>query len=312
MEIQRTAIIGLGALGVMYGERIAGQLGRDAVRIIADRQRIDRYKKDGVYCNGARCDFQYIDAGADNQEPADLVIFSVKFNGLAAAMAAAARQIGPQTLIISVLNGIVSEDILAETFGVDKVLYAVGQGMDAVKVGNQLQYDHIGWLSIGSPDAAAQEKVDRLARFFDRAGLPYDRPDDILRHMWSKLMLNTGINQTIAVYEANYGAVQREGEARQTMIAAMREVIAVARCRGIALGESDIEHWLHVIPTMNPESMPSMRQDTLAGRPTEVDLFAGTIIKLGDEYGIPTPVNHFLYTRIRDIEQGRKPQLQRE
>ncbi|MFT8391670.1 MAG: ketopantoate reductase family protein [Sporolactobacillus sp.] len=302
MEIKKTAIIGLGALGVMYAQQIAKTLGKNALRIVADKERIARYQAQGIYCNGERCAFDYVDA-AEAGDPVDLLIFAVKYNGLAAAIRSAADQIGPDTLIISVLNGITSEQEIADAYGADKVLYAVAQGMDAVKTGNALRYDHLGWLSIGSAGRAHEEKVDALARFMDAAGIPHDRPHDILRHMWSKLMLNTGINQTVAVFETNYGGAQQEGEARATMIAAMREVIQLAAAEGVALNEADIDGWMKVLASMSADGLPSMRQDTLAHRPTEVDLFAGTMIRLGKKHGIATPVNDFLYQRIKAIEQ---------
>lgn len=303
LEIKKTAIIGLGALGVMYGQQIIRSLGKDAVRIVADTGRIRRYQRQGVFCNDQPCDFLYVDAEASTT-PADLVVFAVKYNGLEAAIQSARNQIGPKTLMISVLNGITSEQQIATVYGAENVLYAVAQGMDAVKTDNILRYDHMGWLSIGTPDPSNEVKVDALASFLKRAKLPYDQPEDILRHMWSKLMLNTGINQTVTVFETNYGGVQQEGKARETMIAAMREVIPIAAAEGVRLTEEDIDSWLHVLATMSGEGMPSMRQDTLAQRPTEVDLFAGTMIRLGKAHGIATPVNDFLYRHIQAIEQG--------
>ena len=87
-----------------------------------------------------------------------------------------------------------------------------------------------------------------------------------------------------------------------TVISAMKEVIIIANKEGIVLQEQEIDYWLQIIDSLNPNGMPSMRQDTMSRRKTEIDLFSGTIITLGRKHGIPTPVNDFLFDRIKNIE----------
>lgn len=123
--------------------------------------------------------------------------------------------------------------------------------------------------------------------------------------MWGKFMLNTGVNQTVAVFSGNYGDIQAEGEPRNVMIAAMREVIAISQKAGVNLGESDLQYWLKVLSKLSPLGMPSMRQDMAAQRKTEVELFAGTAIALGSKYDVPTPINEWLYQRIREMEKSK-------
>jgi 2-dehydropantoate 2-reductase len=86
------------------------------------------------------------------------------------------------------------------------------------------------------------------------------------------------------------------------MIAAQREVIAVANARGIALDESDLDRWLQVLDTLAPDNYTSMAQDALAGRCTEVDIFAGAMIELGREAGVPVPVNTTLHGLLKGLE----------
>ena len=115
-------------------------------------------------------------------------------------------------------------------------------------------------------------------------------------------MTNVGVNQTVAVYKSNYGEIQRQGEAREKMIAAMKEVIALSEKEGIHLTEEDLNYWLNVLSTLSPDGKPSMAQDVDARRYSEVDLFSGTVLELGRKYGIATPVNKELYERIKTIE----------
>ena len=86
------------------------------------------------------------------------------------------------------------------------------------------------------------------------------------------------------------------------MIAAMREVKAVANAEGIGITEGTIEEYIDILRTLRPDSVPSMRQDSMQKRKTEVDMFAGTVIELAEKHGIPVPANEFLFYRAKQIE----------
>ena len=302
MTIKTVSIIGLGALGVLFGHHLSKKMPIEDLRIIADKDRIDRYKEDNVYCNGERCQFHYV-SPEEVGEPADLLIFAVKFNGLKDALQAVKNQVGEHTIILSLLNGITSEAIIGDTYGMEKVLYCVAQGMDAVKVGKELTYDHMGMLCFGEQEPGfISEKVKEVTAFFEKTEIPFEVDSNMVNRQWGKFMLNVGVNQTVAVYKSNYGEVQREGQARETMISAMREVMALSEKEGINLTEADLNYWLSVMGTLSPEGKPSMAQDLEARRNSEVELFSGTVIQLGEKYGIPTPVNKELYNRIKSVE----------
>lgn len=302
MEIKKVSIIGLGALGILFGHHLSKRMEKKDLRIIADSDRIKKYQTDGVYCNDERCDFNYI-SPEEILEPADLLIFTVKFNGLQDAIKAVKNHVGENTIIISALNGISSETVIGETYGMDKVLYCVAQGMDAVKVGNKLTYANMGMLVFGDREPGIiSEKVKAVTAFFEKMEIAHEVLTDMQEKLWSKFMLNVGVNQTVAVYDSNYGEIQKDGPARDKMIAAMREVAMLAEKEGITLTEDDISYWLNVLSKLSPEGKPSMAQDVEARRFSEVDLFAGTVLELGRKYGIPTPVNKELYDRITKIE----------
>ncbi|MEH7332540.1 2-dehydropantoate 2-reductase [Neobacillus drentensis] len=303
MEINKVSIIGLGALGILFGHHLAKKLPKADLRIIADKERFKRYEAEGVYCNGERCDFTYF-TPEEVTEPADLLIFTVKNDGLNDAIHAVKNHVDEGTIILSALNGITSEAIIGEAYGMDKILYCVAQGMDAVKVGNQLTYDHMGMLCFGErePDLKS-EKVKRLAAFFEKTCFPYEVDTNMAVRQWGKFMLNVGVNQTVAVHEGNYGTIQREGQAREMMIAAMQEVIVLSEKEGIHLTKANLDYWLSVLATLNPDGKPSMAQDIEARRQSEVELFSGTVLKLARKYGLSTPVNKELYYRIKLMER---------
>jgi 2-dehydropantoate 2-reductase len=302
MRIKTVSIIGLGALGILFGNHLAARMPAGTLKIIADRERIRRYQQEGIFCNGQRCDFQYV-APEEEGPPADLIIFAVKYGGLREAIEAVRRQAGEQTIFLSLLNGISSEEIIADAYGDEHVLYSVAQGMDAVKVGNQMHYANMGMICFGDRQPGIiSENARAVEHFFTSVELPHQLDTNMNRRMWGKLMLNVGVNQAVAMLGSTYGDVQREGQARDVMIGAMREVIVLAQKEKVDLSEDDLNYWLKVVGSLNPLGKPSMRQDIEAKRPSELELFAGTIVRLGKKHAIPTPVNRMLYDGIRDLE----------
>lgn len=301
--IKTAAIIGMGALGLLFGRQIVLRLGRDALYYVMDEVRLARHQKDVYTINGVPAEFDLRASSA--VIPADLVIVATKFGGLREAMDVMRNAVDSHTTIISLLNGISSEEILAEKYDCRQIIDCVAIGMDAVREGSDLVYRHMGRLQIGARDEVQKPRLERLAAFFAKAGIPYELIPDMRRAMWNKFMLNVGINQTCMVYETTYGGALAEGsEARRSMVQAMQEVIAVARAEKVDLSEADLRRNLATIAGLNPEGYPSMRQDALARRKSEVELFGGTVVRLGEKHGIDTPVNSRYCEWIREMEKG--------
>jgi len=305
MQINTVSLIGLGALGIMFGRHLSLRMPKKDLRIVADPERIEKYKRDRVFSNGIACDFNYVSPDVKDS-PADLLIFTVKYSGLNDAIEFAKKQLGPNTIVLSLLNGISSEEIIARSYGADNILLSVAQGMDAVKAANKLTYHHMGMICFGDrePSGEPSEKVRTVARFFDKVGIPYEIADDMKKRLWGKFMLNVGVNQAVAVFECDYGGILKEGPARSTMIAAMKEVMMLSEKENINLTQADIDYWLCVLEGLSSEGKPSMRQDLEAGRPSEVELFAGTVLSLAGKHGLECPVNQMLYDRIKQTERG--------
>lgn len=297
MKINRIDIVGLGALGVMYADFFTRKLGKEHVRVLADEERITRYQKEQLTFNGEICDFQYCDA-AKEKRPAQLLLYAVKYGALETAMEETAHLVREDTILIAVLNGIRSEDDLGRRFGMEKVVHCIAQKMDAMKEGNTAVCKNKGELALGVLDGGREENLAAVKAFFDETGFAYSCPQDMRHAMWAKLLCNVGVNQTVSLCAGTYRDVQQEGEERERMKAAMRETILVANAEGVDLSEKDLDDWVAIIDTLNPDGEPSMRQDSKAGRKTEVALFAGTICELGKKHGIATPVNDIFLERI--------------
>ena len=299
--IQKTAIIGMGALGLLYADIIASAKGTGAVSFIMDEDRLQKYRKTVFDCNGEKKSFHM--ESCETARPADLVIVAVKYNGLESALDTMKSSVGENTVILSVLNGISSEEIIAGRYGWEHVVDTVAQGMDAMKFGDTLRYTKQGELCIGIRSKEQKESLEKVLEFFREIRMPYTEEKDILHRLWGKFMLNVGVNQTCMAYGTNYGGVLLEGgEANRTMCAAMREVMALADAEGVPLTEKDFEDYIALLGTLSPEGMPSMRQDAVMRRYSEVEMFAGTVIRMADKHGIMVPANRFLYERIKEIE----------
>jgi 2-dehydropantoate 2-reductase len=304
-EIESALVVGAGAVGAAVAGIIAGH-DPAAVRLLASGERLERYRREGFILNGVRRDFPL--AAPQEADEADLVIVCVKTYQLDQAIRDMSNHVGPRTLIISLLNGISSEDALADAFGQEKVPYAMILGIDAVREGNATSFSSGGVIHFGdarNTEGAWSPHVSRIAAFFKRTGLAYVVPPDMIQSLWYKFMINVGINQVSAVVGGTYGLFQTDPQAQAVMEAAMAEVVAVSKVKGTGLEDSDIRAWYKTLQGLGPESKTSMLQDMEAGRKTEVDAFAGTMIRVGQETGTPVTVNRTLYGLLKALEAKR-------
>ena len=314
MRIEKAAIVGKGALGLLYADCIARTLGSEAVCFVMDEGRIVRHAGETTTINGAARAFRTAtpaDAGG-----VDLVLFAVKAPALESAMELAAPLVHDGTIVVSVLNGVTSEERLAARFGWERVVPCVAQGMDAMRFGSTVTYSRAGNLHIGLFPQTDPSTLEAVRDFFDRVGIGQVVEADIRHRMWAKFMGNVGLNQVCAAYGVNYAALleceraQAAGSTDPTTapwrayIAAMREVIAVGQAEGVDVGESDLADMVGILRSLDPQSTPSMGQDVINHAPTEVDEFSGVMMRLGRKHGLPVPTNEWLNARIKEIEAG--------
>lgn len=301
--IMTVAVVGLGAVGAMYCNLLTEMLSKEYVYAVADRERTDRFLKNGIYINNKKADLNYI--CADEADSVDLVIVATKSHSLSGAIDTIRPLVGDDTLILSAINGIFSERELEEHFGAKHVVRCVAQGMDAVRDENCIYFTNPGKLCFGEDkNLGFSPRVASIVQFFERAGFPHETPINMLKQQWGKFMLNVGINQVCAVMDLPYGGVQCEGKPREMMIEAMKEVMALSTHAGVMLNNDDLSYWIRVADSLTPESMPSMRQDILAGRKTEVEIFAGAVLSMSETFEIHSPVNEFLFKEIQKIEKS--------
>ncbi len=298
--ITRIAIIGAGALGATYGSLLY-HMDPESVSFIAASGRYERLHRDGVTVNGVTSRISVFHP--DDATAADLLIVAVKYHNLDQAIREMKSSIDSNTTILSVMNGIDSEERIAAVYGIDKVIYGLTLGIDAVREHNVVHYTNLGRILFGEKDNHhITERVKRIEGLFKRAGIAYNIPCDMLRSLWFKYMINVGVNQVSAVMGLTYGAIRASTEAKEMMDAAMCEVISTAQALHINLSEHDLVEWYSVLDTLGASRKTSMLQDVEAGRKTEVEMLAGTLIKLGKEHAVPTPVNQQLFDELKRLE----------
>jgi 2-dehydropantoate 2-reductase len=301
--VKRIEVIGAGAVGALYASKLF-HMDRNCVGLIAAGERYDRLKDRGLIVNDKHIRPQVV--RPDDRSPApDLIIVAVKYNQLGRAIQDIKGRLGRGTLILSAMNGIDSEELIGDACGVERVLYGSAVETFSTRIEDRIHIVQEGRLFFGEADnTAPSDRVRAIQSVFEKAGIAYETPPDMIRTIWWKFMVNIGVNQVSAVVRCTNAVLQASQEARELMVSAMREVVALAQAAGVNLSEKDIENFTPFFMGLSPHGRTSMLQDVEAGRKTEVEMFAGKVAALGARYGIPTPVNETLFRIIRAIEAG--------
>ena len=307
--IKKVLVCGIGAVGSIYADKLEQSQYAD-LRVLVDEERLERYCKNPMVFNGRELNFKYI-LPSDKGFEADLIIIATKFDGLKEAIENIKNFVGKNTLILSLLNGVTSEEIIAKTYGNSKVLYSYFIGHSAIRTGRYITHDDFNILVFGA-SAGIDERVVRIKNFFDLVGIKYEIPQDVKYSLWRKFMLNVSTNQPSAILKMTFGEMQNNSVFINFATNIMKEVANIAKAEGINNSENLVQDGLESLSMMCPEGKTSMLQDVEAGRKTEVEMFAGTVIRLGKKHNIPTPYNQVLYEMILTIQENQKIQNQKQ
>lgn len=299
-KITNVLLCGLGAIGSIYAVKIS-QNKESKLSVLVDEARLIRYKNSPLVFNGQEYYFNYITK--DSSFVADLIIIATKNNQLPNVIDSIKNFVGRDTIILSLLNGLKSEDILSEVFGKDKVLYSYYIGHTSTRIGRNVTHDDVYKTVFGENDNSQySDNVLVVKNFFDKVGVKYEIPVDMEYSKWWKFLVNVGYNQASAVLNASYGDFQKSEATNDIAINLMKEAAGVAKAVGVKNTDKLIPEVLKVIATMLPETRTSMLQDVDAERQTEVDVFAGYVSELGKKYGINTPYNDMFFKIIKAMD----------
>jgi 2-dehydropantoate 2-reductase len=236
--------------------------------------------------------------------PADLVIVLVKSFHTRQAVEDAKSIIGPDTLVMSIQNGLGHEDIIAEIVGRDRVLagktYVGGVllGPGHVRIGTRGKETIIGEL-----DGRITDRVKEVADAFNRSDLPAAVSPNIMGVMWDKLLINVAGGALTAITRLTYGGLYNLPPLEQCSLAAIAEAMDVARASGVALSIAEPrDAWAKASAGLPPQFKTSMLQSLEKGSLTEVDFIHGSVVRWGARCGVPTPVNSTLVACVKGIE----------
>ena len=303
-NIEKVLICGIGAVGSIYANKI-NEYNSANLRVLVDKYRYEKYLKTPKIFNGRELKLNYI-LPEDATYKADLIIIATKYDGLFDAVKNIKNFVNENTIILSLLNGVTSEEIIASKYGWEHVLLSYFIGHSAMREGNNIIFDGIGDIVFGGRynNQKDNENIKLIKEYFDKVGIAYSIPEDMYRALWLKYMLNVGSNQPSAILGMTFGQMQENKAFRKLFVNIMKEVQSVAKASGVNNTQTMIDEALCSFDKMIPEGKTSMLQDVEAKRLTEVDMFAGAMIEFGKKYNIPTPYNRVLKEMIDSIHES--------
>ncbi len=277
--IKNVLIAGLGGVGAVYASQIEKT---DKVNVLVDSKRLEFYINNPTFINGEKFEFNYITP--DTQSPMDLIIIAVKYYNLDEILESLNGFINSNTRIISLINGISSESIMKQRYPDAVVIQSYLICNSIIRTGRSIVHDGVNKI-VMDEDLPVEE-------FFDKCGINYEVSEDIKSAMWQKFMLNIIANQLSAVTHKTFGEMNKLPYIESLLHKILEEVILIARMEGVNNPEQLAENAIKTFRGMAPYGKTSMLQDIENNNLTEVDAFAGTVIKLGKKYNIPTPYNN--------------------
>lgn len=299
MKIQSVAVLGAGAVGsyVIWGlsERKDIKLG-----VIAEGERAGRLKK-GCKIN----DVTYHPEVWTPQEAhgVDLLIVCLKYGALPGALESIRAIVGEHTIVMSLMNGVDSEEIIAEAIGASHMIYSV------IKVASHKEgggYYFVPETTIGIIFGELQapydsERVQAIEALFADTGIHYRSTEFAQEEMWSKFRLNVCNNLPQAILGAGVGCYTDSEHMKAISDGLRNELETIAAAKGIDMSKIEASS-KHGSPVRASAKFSTL-QDIEAGRHTEIDMFSGALMRMGRELGIPTPYNKYTYHMIKALEE---------
>lgn len=313
MKIKTVAILGAGAVGSYV---IWGLAGLKDVRLglIAQGERQERLKKEGCLINDEVYRPEVWTPEEAHNTGVDLLIVSLKYGALKGALDNIATAIGENTIVMSLMNGVDSEDIIADRIGMSHIVYSLikvashrdGRGYyfnpdTTIGIIFGETADKVSASDKISEQTPVSDRIKLIDELFAASRLNYRVTEHIKEEMWSKFRLNVSNNLPQAVLGAGVGCY-RDSEHMKAISDGLRhELETIAKAKGIDL--SVIDNSSSRGSAVPPTARYSTLQDIDAKRHTEIDMFSGTLMRMGEEFGIPTPYNEYTYHIIKAIEE---------
>jgi 2-dehydropantoate 2-reductase len=299
-------VMGAGGVGGYFGGRLA-EAGHE-VWFVARGAHLEALRRDGLRVGSILGDFAVAPARAVEDVaaagPADAVLFAVKSWQTAAAARAVMPAVGPATSVVSFQNGATAAEEIGAIVGIDHMLGGVCRILAFLAGPGRVAHAGIEpTVVVGELDGAASDRARGvLDAFRSCRGVTAVLADDIRRDIWTKFLFIAAVSGVGAVARVAAGRLRGVPETRALLAAAMREVEAVARARGVALADDVVAKALDFVDRLPADATASMQRDLVEGRPSELEAQSGAVVRLGRRLGVPTPVHAFLYAALRPQE----------
>ncbi len=309
----KIAVFGTGAVGGYFGGRLA-QSGEEVI-FIARGKHLQAMKDNGLKIDSLNGDFivQPVQA-TDNPEEVgivDMVLVGVKAWQVSDAAVAMKPMVGPQTFVLPLQNGVEAPSQLAAVLGQEHVLGGLcGLISYIAEPGHICHAGADPFIRFGELDNRPSDRVEWLRKAFERtSGITVNIPSDIHVAMWQKFVLIAAWSGMGAITRAPIGIFRSQPGTRQMLERAIFEIYDVAQACAIDLPEDVVVKTMKFLDALPSEGTASMQRDIMDGKPSELEEQNGAVVRLGQEVGVETPVNNFIYNSLLPMEMRAQGQI---
>jgi len=302
-------VVGPGAMGCLFAARLS-IAGNEVALADHDKRRAQKITEQGIRVTGISGTYEVRIPTAVGGAPfaPDFILICVKSTDTKTAGEGVLGSMGPETMVVTLQNGLGNMEILAEIFGPGKVLGGVtAQGATLVDEG-VIRHAGEGETVIG-PAGEEDGPLHRLVSVMNQAGFETRSARKVEELIWGKLIINVGINALTAITRLKNGRIPEIKGTRAVMEAAVEEAVSVARANGVRLPYEDPLARVIAVCEATKENVSSMLQDVSKQRTTEVEAINGAIAREGAVAGIPTPVNTTLTELVNAIQTSYQDRL---
>ena len=309
----RIAVFGAGGVGGYFGGRLA-QAGEDVV-FIARGDHLKAMLTHGLRVDSVKGDFMLKPVKATDDPVqagiVDVILVGVKAWQVTNAAEAMRPMVGPETFVLPLQNGLEAPTQLAAVLGDQHVLGGLC-GLSTFIVGPG-HIRHAGaepFVRFGELDNRPSDRVKRLQKVFERAGVIAKIPQDIQVALWMKFLFITAWGGVGAITHTPLGVWRSLPETRQMAESALQEITIVAQARDIALPENAMPMTMNIYDSLPPDITSSMQRDIAEGRPSELDAQIGAVVRFGKDADVATPLHRLIYNSLLPMELRARGELQ--
>ena len=238
--------------------------------------------------------------------PVDIVFFTVKLYDTEEAARMLPPLIGPETLVVPFQNGVESVEVLTRAVGRAHVAGGTAYVAAVIAEPGLIRHTAMGSIIFGPLDGERSPLLDRLLEACRHAGFGVTLSDHIMADIWAKFVRLTVFSGMTALTRCSIGPLRDDPDLLAMMRAALVESIAVARAKGVPLPEKAFDDIDKAMATLPSNARSSMLEDLERGRRLELPWLSGTIVRIGQEVGVDTPVHRFIATALKPHVGGRR------